>query len=99
MSRVRVLIAGAALLVALTGYRLPPEKPPVLGEVPEAERVVANCSGCHSLDYITHQPPAMGPAFWTAEVTKMRTVYGAPVDEAEGARIAAFLGGLALPGK
>lgn len=41
--------------------------------------VVANCSGCHSLDYITTQPRGKGEQFWRDSVAKMITVYGAPI--------------------
>jgi hypothetical protein len=39
-----------------------------------------NCLGCHSAGMILNQP-TMPKAAWEAEVTKMRTVYKAPVDE------------------
>ena len=50
-----------------------------------------NCMICHSVDYIATQPPGKGAAFWDGEVTKMRKVYHAPVDEADGKAIAAYL--------
>lgn len=41
------------------------------------------CIICHSADYPLYQPPHMSAAFWKAEVTKMKKVYGAPLpDEA-----------------
>ncbi|MFO1458969.1 MAG: sulfite:cytochrome C oxidoreductase subunit B [Verrucomicrobiota bacterium] len=40
--------------------------------------VVATCSQCHSLDYVTTQP-ALTRAQWTAGVEKMRTRFGASV--------------------
>lgn len=40
--------------------------------------VVATCSQCHSLDYITTQP-ALARAQWTAGVEKMRARFGASV--------------------
>lgn len=40
--------------------------------------VVATCSQCHSLDYITTQP-ALTRTQWTAGVEKMRTRFGASV--------------------
>lgn len=45
---------------------------------PEAALVTANCTVCHSADYIATQPP-MNRKQWTALVTKMRTKFGAPV--------------------
>ncbi|TXM67108.1 cytochrome c [Methylobacterium sp. WL103] len=59
----------------------------------EAGRTAAqgNCLTCHSTDYIAMQPPGKGKAFWDAEVTKMIKVYHAPIDEADGKAIAAYL--------
>ena len=51
----------------------------------------ANCQTCHSVDYIATQPPGRGKAFWESEVTKMIKVYHAPIDEADGRAIAAYL--------
>lgn len=51
----------------------------------------AHCQSCHAVDYIAMQPPGQGAAFWTSEVTKMRKVYHAPVDEADGKAIAEYL--------
>jgi len=49
------------------------------------------CGVCHSRDYITTQPPGKGKDFWTAEVTKMVTVYGAPIVEADRPPIIDYL--------
>ncbi len=51
----------------------------------------ALCATCHSRDYITTQPPHKGKEFWAAEVTKMVTVYGAPIPEPDRAVIAEYL--------
>jgi hypothetical protein len=48
----------------LFGYRIAQEK----------------CGICHSADYINLQPPRMTLTQWTAEMTKMRNAYGAPLD-------------------
>lgn len=52
-----------------------------------------NCSACHSVDYIQTQPhgPAFKKDFWRAEVTKMVKVYGAPIDDADAAKIVDYL--------
>ena len=41
----------------------------------------ANCSICHSLDYIQMNSPFMKRAAWEAEVRKMIKVMGAPIAE------------------
>ncbi|VVE48616.1 sulfite:cytochrome C oxidoreductase subunit B [Pandoraea cepalis] len=49
------------------------------------------CVMCHSLDYVNTQPP-MSAAFWSAEVTKMVKVYGAPIPEDQVKLISEYLG-------
>jgi mono/diheme cytochrome c family protein len=44
--------------------------------------VVATCSQCHSLDYITTQP-ALTRTQWTAGVEKMRARFGASVSSTQ----------------
>ncbi|WP_017670814.1 hypothetical protein [Blastomonas sp. AAP53] len=61
-------------------YQLPEETVPEALADAGAEAVVNNCSACHSLEYITTQPPGMGEKFWHDEVTKMVKVYSAPIE-------------------
>ncbi|KAB2661876.1 MAG: cytochrome c [Verrucomicrobia bacterium] len=42
------------------------------------ELAAGQCVVCHSVDYVTTQPP-LGRAAWTATVEKMRAKYGAPL--------------------
>ena len=50
-----------------------------------------NCAICHSLDYIVRQP-RMSAAQWDAEVQKMISVFGAPINQADAKTIAEYLG-------
>ena len=82
-----VMIVAAAIALAARAapvhYNVPPESvQPAPG--PNAELVRTSCTICHSFDYVTTQPRGFADptAFWTAEVSKMRTVYGAPIDPA-----------------
>lgn len=65
-------------------YELPAETA-ALKPGPGLDAVQSNCGACHSVDYITTQPrgPKFGREFWTAEVTKMIKVYGAPIQESD----------------
>jgi mono/diheme cytochrome c family protein len=86
------LLVPLALAIAGAGpYRLPAAPDPVVPPDAEGQKFVENCAGCHSLDYVSTQPPAKGLAFWQAEVTKMTRIYGAPISEADGAAIARHL--------
>ncbi len=73
-----VLLAASVLTaVADDAWKLPPEKvdlKPGKGR----EVVIGQCSLCHSVDYLTTQPP-LTKAGWTASVDKMRSKYGAPI--------------------
>ena len=60
-------------------------------EGPEAAIVTANCSGCHSLDYVQMNSRFMKRAGWEAEVKKMVSVMGAPVSEADAVKIVDYL--------
>jgi len=48
------------------------------------------CGICHSLDYITTQPP-FSKTQWTATVNKMIKVMGAPISEKEANTIINYL--------
>ena len=50
-----------------------------------------NCGACHSLDYIKMNSPFLNAAGWTAEVTKMISVFGADINEADAKQIMTYL--------
>ena len=56
----------------------------------DREMVEAYCNTCHSLMYITMQPP-LPAATWEAEVEKMVVTFGQPIPEAAIPRIIAYL--------
>ena len=47
-----------------------------------AELANGQCLICHSVEYVTSQPP-MPRAFWKASVTKMQQKYAAPITDAQ----------------
>ncbi|HJW27446.1 MAG TPA: cytochrome c, class I [Rhodocyclaceae bacterium] len=57
---------------------------------PGVETAARNCTLCHSADYIYMQPP-LSRAQWQGEVTKMRKVYGAPIEERDTDAIVGYL--------
>ena len=62
-----------------------------LKDAPDAALVVSKCSICHSVDYIQMNAPFMKRVGWEAEVGKMVKVMGAPLDEADVARVVDYL--------
>lgn len=57
---------------------------------PGAESAQRYCLTCHSSAYVSTQP-VLTKAQWTAEVTKMRAVYGAQIPDDQVAPIADYL--------
>jgi hypothetical protein len=84
--------AAGALQAKPVNYQLP-EETAQFKPGPNFDVVQANCTGCHSADYIRTQPrgPKFKKDFWTAEVNKMIKVYGAPIEEADVGKIVDYL--------
>jgi len=55
------------------------------------DTVEAMCSGCHSLDYIPLNSAFLDKQGWTAEVNKMINAYGAPIPQADAAKVVDYL--------
>jgi sulfite dehydrogenase (cytochrome) subunit B len=86
---VKTLIAMCAMLAAFAAGA--EERPIELKPGPGLEEVKANCTGCHSLDYIEMNSPFLSPATWEAEVTKMINAFGAPIRPDDAKLISAYL--------
>jgi sulfite dehydrogenase (cytochrome) subunit B len=88
---IRTLVIVLALAAAITLPAAAQEKPVELKKAPGLDQVEANCSGCHSLDYIVMNSPFPNAALWDAEVTKMIKAFGAPIGDADAKIIADYL--------
>ncbi|WP_336491080.1 cytochrome c [Methylobacterium nigriterrae] len=90
-----ILTSGLAALAGPRTYAFPEAtaqlRPAPAGHEKGLQAAQSNCMACHSVDYIAMQPPKKGEAFWASEVTKMIKVYHAPIGEADGKAIAAYL--------
>jgi mono/diheme cytochrome c family protein len=84
-------IAFAIMAAALAGAALAGEKPVQLKPGPGLDKVQANCGACHSLDYVPMNSPYLNAASWDAEVAKMISAFGAPIDPADAKTIADYL--------
>ena len=70
-------------LPILSGKALDIQLPPETGAFKQdagAEIANGQCLICHSVEYVTMQPP-MPRAFWKGSVQKMQQKYGAPIPE------------------
>ncbi len=85
----RIIIA--VLLAALFVAQVDAEEQIRLKVAPGRDKVEANCTGCHSLDYIQMNSPFLSPAGWDAELAKMIDVFGAPIDANDAKTIVDYL--------
>jgi len=49
------------------------------------------CLICHSAEYVNYQPPTSTPAYWKAQVTRMKKPFGAPITDQEADQIIDYL--------
>jgi sulfite dehydrogenase (cytochrome) subunit B len=85
-------VVGLGLLglaLAAEDWRLPAETA-ALKDGPGKAVVIGQCSACHSLDYLTTQPP-LGEKAWQASVAKMQARYGANIPSNSVPAIVAYL--------
>jgi sulfite dehydrogenase (cytochrome) subunit B len=87
--RVFVLTLIASLAAGLSAVAQ--ESTITLKPGPGLDKVQADCSTCHSLDYIQMNSPFLNAAGWTAEVTKMIKAMGAPISDADAKAIVDYL--------
>jgi hypothetical protein len=80
-----LLIAALAAPVTVT---LPDNEPMFTG--PDADLLNANCLACHSAEMVLAQPK-MTAEQWGYSVQKMQTVYKAPIEDADAAKLPAAL--------
>jgi hypothetical protein len=83
-----VLLIGAAP-AGVVSIKLPPATVPFKAG-PGVALANANCLTCHSAAYVYTQP-RLTKAQWTAEVTKMKGAYGAPIAPGDIAALAEYL--------
>jgi mono/diheme cytochrome c family protein len=85
----RLLIAALGALIC--GGARAEDSPAPLKAGPGEDVVSANCGACHTSDYIVMNSMFLTAEAWKAEVTKMRTAFGAPIDDATAAEIVSYL--------
>jgi hypothetical protein len=87
-----LIALGVALCMAYSSRVANADESAVtLKDEPDAAFVAGKCSICHSVDYIQMNSPFMKRAAWEAEVRKMVKVMGAPLEEADFARVVDYL--------
>jgi mono/diheme cytochrome c family protein len=84
-------IYAALMLLLLAVPARADEQPVDLKPGPGLDVVQNECNICHSVDYIRMNSPFLNADGWKAEMTKMRTAFGAPIDDADAETILNYL--------
>jgi len=90
----RATFVAIGIAVATSAFALRIELPAETGAFKPgagSELAQQQCVSCHSVDYVTIQPPGKPLAFWKAEVEKMKKVYGAQIPDDQVESIARYL--------
>jgi mono/diheme cytochrome c family protein len=87
VTRLLITVLGALVCQGALADDIPAPLKPGAGD----DVTSANCNVCHTSDYIVMNSMFLTPDQWKAEVTKMRTVFGAPIDDATAGQIIAYL--------
>ena len=83
-----ILLLPAVVALKPVEVALPDEE--VMFAGPDADLLNGNCVACHSAEMILNQP-RLTEDQWRHSVEKMRTVYKAPIDDADATKIPAAL--------
>ena len=74
-------VAGQALSKSI---QLPPDGVQLkASSLPGYAKAQTNCVACHSAEYMLYQPPNASRPYWDAMVKRMKTVFKAPLDDAD----------------
>lgn len=90
-----ILIAAgmqAASAGGIKSIQLPPDGMQLApSTLPGYLKTQQNCVACHSAEYMQYAPATAGKPYWEAMVKRMKTVFKAPVDDADMPVIVEYL--------
>jgi cytochrome c len=84
MSALSALLMGIAAPMSAKNISLPPETIAWReSALPGYQKVLQECMICHSAHYAEYQPTSTTRGYWEAQVKRMKTVFNAPVADAD----------------
>jgi sulfite dehydrogenase (cytochrome) subunit B len=90
-----ITAAGLLALAAPVGAKdlqLPPDGVQLTpSPLPGYAKAQANCTMCHSAEYMLYQPPSAARPYWDAMVHRMKTVFKAPIADEDMPAIVDYL--------
>ena len=81
-----------ALPAAAKDITLPPDGVQLTpSALPGFAKAQANCTMCHSAEYMRYQPPSAARPYWDAMVHRMKVVFKAPIADEDMPEIVDYL--------
>ena len=91
-------LVAAGLLIALAApiaakdIQIPPDTVQLTpSALPGYAKAQANCTMCHSAEYMRYQPPNAARPYWDAMVHRMKAVFKAPIADEDMPDIVDYL--------
>ena len=86
------LVAVLGAPVAAKDLRIPPDTVLLTpSPLPGYAKAQANCTMCHSAEYMRYQPPNAARPYWDAMVHRMKAVFKAPIADEDMPAIVDYL--------
>jgi hypothetical protein len=86
------LFLAAPLSTGAKDIQLPPDGIQLTpSPLPGYAKAQANCTMCHSAEYMRYQPPSAARPYWDAMVHRMKAVFNAPINDADMPEIVDYL--------
>ena len=83
---------GFAAPTGAKDIQLPPDTVQLTpSPLPGYAKAQANCTMCHSAEYMRYQPPSAARPYWDAMVHRMKTVFKAPIKDEDMPEIVDYL--------
>jgi mono/diheme cytochrome c family protein len=83
---------SAPIHAAAKTIQLPPDPVQLTpSPLPGYAKAQVNCVACHSAEYMLYQPTTAPRTYWEAMVKRMKTVFKAPIDDADMPAIVDYL--------
>ncbi len=77
-------LAGACAFATPKTIVLPPDGAQLRASpLPGYAKAQANCTACHSAEYMLYQPPNAARPYWEAMTKRMKAVFKAPLNDAD----------------
>ena len=92
LSLIAACLLALAAPVDAKDLHLPPDGVQLTpSPLPGYAKAQANCTMCHSAEYMLYQPPSAARPYWDAMVHRMKTVFKAPIADEDMPEIVDYL--------